>query len=173
MATTTSLEVSRLIRQLRGEAGLTQSALARRVGTTQSVISRLEGADYQGHSLSMLYRIGAVLDRKITVAASAEDPTALSVRERAPSYAAAAEDPGAPDDRLSRHELERLAERLAQRFSEQGVTKLDVEEAIRWARRATHGRSVADLQGAIKVGAGDIVDDVRRARAQRGREPGR
>ena len=34
-----------------------QKKLAKLVGTTQSVIARLEDADYQGHSLNMLGRI--------------------------------------------------------------------------------------------------------------------
>lgn len=47
--------------------GLTQKQLAERVGTTQSVIARLEDADYSGHSLFMLQRIASVLDRKLVV----------------------------------------------------------------------------------------------------------
>ena len=58
MPRVTSLELSPLIRQLREAAGLTQAELAERIGTTQSVISRLESDDYDGHSLSMLSRIG-------------------------------------------------------------------------------------------------------------------
>ena len=47
-------EVARTIYRLRSGAKLTQQALAERVGTTASVISRLEDADYTGHSLAML-----------------------------------------------------------------------------------------------------------------------
>ena len=36
---------------------MTQAELARKVGTTQSVIARLEDAEYTGHSLTMLERI--------------------------------------------------------------------------------------------------------------------
>ena len=50
-------EVACLIYDLRKDAGLTQKELAERVGTTQSVISRLENADYEGHSLTTLCRI--------------------------------------------------------------------------------------------------------------------
>ena len=171
MATTTSFEASKLIRRLREEAGLTQSELADRVGTTQSVISRLESDDYEGHSLSMLYRVGAALNRKIAVTAVGDDATALSVRESSPSYGAASVS-STPDEPLSPDEFDRFAERLAQRFEEQGVTKADIREAIRWARGDVGRRSVADLRGAIRVGPGDVVDDVRRARAQRGRETG-
>jgi len=47
----------------RTEAGLTQKQLAERVGTTQSVIARLEDSDYDGHSLKMLRRIASALGR--------------------------------------------------------------------------------------------------------------
>jgi len=44
-------EVARSIAELRTKAGLTQRELAKLVGTTASVICRLEDADYKGHSL--------------------------------------------------------------------------------------------------------------------------
>jgi ribosome-binding protein aMBF1 (putative translation factor) len=55
-------EVGQVVYDARTQAGLTQAQLARRIGTTQSVISRLEDADYGGHSLSMLRRIARALD---------------------------------------------------------------------------------------------------------------
>jgi DNA-binding XRE family transcriptional regulator len=61
-------EIARLIYDMRTEAGLTQKQLADLVGTTQSVISRLEDSDYDGHSLSMLNRIAASLQKKLTIA---------------------------------------------------------------------------------------------------------
>ena len=66
-------EVARLIYTMRTEAGLTQGQLAKLVGTTQSVISRLEGSDYDGHSLSMLNRIAEALQKKLTVTMAAKD----------------------------------------------------------------------------------------------------
>ncbi len=42
---------------MREDAGLTQTELAKKVGTTQSVIARLEDAEYSGHSLTMFERI--------------------------------------------------------------------------------------------------------------------
>ena len=62
-----SAEVAREIHSLRENAGLTQAQLAKLVGTTPSVISRLEDADYQGHSLSMLRRIAAALNRRVEI----------------------------------------------------------------------------------------------------------
>ncbi len=57
--------VARKIYELRRRAGLTQGKLAKLVGTTTSVVSRLEDADYQGHSLAMLRRIAAALNKRV------------------------------------------------------------------------------------------------------------
>ncbi len=59
--------VARHLYHLRTEAGLTQQQLADRVGTTASVICRLEDADYDGHSLSMLRRIADALDKRVEI----------------------------------------------------------------------------------------------------------
>ena len=58
-------EVAQLIYDLRTQAGMTQKALADRIGTTQSVISRLEDADYEGHSLDILNRIADAFNRRL------------------------------------------------------------------------------------------------------------
>lgn len=60
-------EVAQRIYELREQAGLSQTELAKRVGTTQSVISRLEDADYEGHSLAMLNRIAAAVERRVDI----------------------------------------------------------------------------------------------------------
>jgi transcriptional regulator with XRE-family HTH domain len=55
-----------LLDDARTGAGLTQRELAERIGTKQSVVGRMEDADYEGHSLSMLKRIAdAVGDRRV------------------------------------------------------------------------------------------------------------
>ena len=54
------VDLALLVREMREDAGLTQTELARKVGTTQSVIARLEDAEYTGHSLTMLERIAVV-----------------------------------------------------------------------------------------------------------------
>ncbi len=59
--------VARKIYDLRIKAGLTQKQLAKMVGTTDSVISRLEDADYEGHSMAMLTRIAAALDKRVEI----------------------------------------------------------------------------------------------------------
>jgi len=58
---------SRAIFDARTAAGITQAELARRIGTKQSVIARLEDADYEGHSIGMLKRIGKALDLQLDV----------------------------------------------------------------------------------------------------------
>jgi ribosome-binding protein aMBF1 (putative translation factor) len=60
-------EIASQIYSLRRKAGLSQAVLARRIGTRQSAISRLEDADYEGHSLAMLNRIAAALERRIEI----------------------------------------------------------------------------------------------------------
>lgn len=60
-------EVARLVYDLRTEAGLTQKEQAARVGTTPSVISRLEDVDYNGHSLSMLRRVAAAVGQRVQI----------------------------------------------------------------------------------------------------------
>ncbi len=62
-----NVTVAQMIYDARKEAGLTQSELAKLVGTTQSVISQLEDADYEGHSLTMLNRIAAALQKQVEV----------------------------------------------------------------------------------------------------------
>ncbi|MGB7414177.1 MAG: helix-turn-helix transcriptional regulator [Thermosynechococcaceae cyanobacterium] len=61
-------EVAQLIYAARTQANLTQQQLAERVGTQQPVIARLEDADYEGHSLSMLQRIAQALNRRVEIA---------------------------------------------------------------------------------------------------------
>lgn len=62
-----NLRIAKQIFELRTAAGLSQLQLARKIETTQSVISRLEDADYDGHSLAMLQRIAMVLNNRIEV----------------------------------------------------------------------------------------------------------
>ena len=59
--------VAQLIYDARSKAGITQDALAKLVGTKQPVIARLEDADYEGHSLTMLQRIAAALNQRIEI----------------------------------------------------------------------------------------------------------
>ncbi|GAB1539034.1 hypothetical protein NUACC21_16990 [Scytonema sp. NUACC21] len=60
-------EVAQLIYEARTLAGLTQKQLAELVGTKQPVIARLEDADYEGHSLSMLQKIARALNHRVVI----------------------------------------------------------------------------------------------------------
>lgn len=60
-----NFQVAQMIYDARHAAGMTQQELAAAIGTTQSVISQLESADYEGHSLSMLRRIADALHLKL------------------------------------------------------------------------------------------------------------
>ena len=59
--------VAQIIYNARKDANFTQQQLADLIGTTQSVIARLEDADYEGHSLSMLARIAAALNQRLEI----------------------------------------------------------------------------------------------------------
>ena len=60
-------DIARQIYELRTKAGLTQKELGKLVGTTASVICRLEDADYEGHSMATLHRIAAALKRRLEI----------------------------------------------------------------------------------------------------------
>ena len=63
-----NVKVAQLIYNARIEAGLTQEELAELVGTKQQPnIARLEDADYEGHSLSMLQKIADALGQQIDI----------------------------------------------------------------------------------------------------------
>ena len=58
--TVQQIDLALLVREMREDSDLTQTELAKKIGTTQSVIARLEDAEYTGHSLPILERIAAV-----------------------------------------------------------------------------------------------------------------
>jgi ribosome-binding protein aMBF1 (putative translation factor) len=62
-----NFRVAQLIYDARAAAGMTQQQLADLVGSKQSVIARLEDADYEGHSLTMLSRIADALQQRLEV----------------------------------------------------------------------------------------------------------
>jgi len=61
------IDIARQLYDARQIAGLIQQELAELVGTKQQVISQLEDADYEGHSLSMLRRIAAALHNRVEI----------------------------------------------------------------------------------------------------------
>jgi len=63
-----NVEAAQLVYDLRKKAGLSQRALAKKVGTAASVICRMEQADYEG-SVPMLRRIAGGLNRRLELRA--------------------------------------------------------------------------------------------------------
>ena len=62
-----NLQVAQMIYDSRTKAGLSQRQLADLIGSKQPVIARLEDADYEGHSLTMLQRIAGALEQRLEV----------------------------------------------------------------------------------------------------------
>jgi ribosome-binding protein aMBF1 (putative translation factor) len=67
------LTIAEKIYELRTKAGLTQKQLADMIGTTQSVISRLEDADYDRYNLATLAKIAIALHQRVQVQFVPED----------------------------------------------------------------------------------------------------
>lgn len=71
------LALGQLIFDLRTDAGLSQRALAERMGTTQSVISRLEEGGGARNRIDTLARVATALDRHLVVSFPDKVPTEL------------------------------------------------------------------------------------------------
>jgi DNA-binding XRE family transcriptional regulator len=59
------VRVGLAIIKMRKEAGLTQHQLADSMGVTQSMVSQLENADYDGSALDMLWRVCKALHKEL------------------------------------------------------------------------------------------------------------
>jgi transcriptional regulator with XRE-family HTH domain len=82
-------DVAMQLSALRKESGLSQKELARRVGTSQQQISRLESPGYEGHSLSMIRRVAVVLGASVSVQIQRErQPGKHAVAEPRAKYGA-------------------------------------------------------------------------------------
>jgi ribosome-binding protein aMBF1 (putative translation factor) len=75
-------QVAQALYDARMAAGLTQQQLAERVGTSQPAIARLEDADYEGHSLSMLRRVAQALGMKLVVKLAPQSSRAARSQQR-------------------------------------------------------------------------------------------
>ncbi len=53
--------------KIRRRAGLSQKELADRIGTSQSVIARMENPEYSGYSIRMLRRIASALGTRLQI----------------------------------------------------------------------------------------------------------
>lgn len=58
-------EIARVLAELRQHRGLSQEEVAKRLGTSQQAISRLEHPDYHGHTLRMLVRYAEALGARL------------------------------------------------------------------------------------------------------------
>jgi len=65
-ATRLALDVGEQIRDAREEAGLSQRDLAKKMGTSQAAIARLEAGGV-GATLTTLHRVAVALGRRVTV----------------------------------------------------------------------------------------------------------
>jgi transcriptional regulator with XRE-family HTH domain len=72
-------DVAIKLASLRKASGLSQKELAKRVGTSQQQISRLESPSYEGHSLSMLRRVADVLGASIHIEIQRKKPQELPI----------------------------------------------------------------------------------------------
>lgn len=77
-------DIAQALYDLRMEAGLTQQQLAERVGASHSNISRLEDADYTGHSMAMLRRIVQALGKRVVIGFVRNGPDGDGPAEAAP-----------------------------------------------------------------------------------------
>ena len=75
---TVNAMVASAIYDARKSAGLTQGALAELIDSKQPVISQLENADYEGHSLSMLKKIADALNQRLEIRFDAMPPISTS-----------------------------------------------------------------------------------------------
>lgn len=60
-------EIATKVHALRNELGFTQIELAKKVDSQQSVISRIESVEYEGHSIDLLRRIAVACRRKLSI----------------------------------------------------------------------------------------------------------
>ena len=82
-----NFEVAQMIYDARTKAGLTQGELAALIGSKQPVIARLEDADYEGHSLSILQRIAAALEQRLELHFVPQRRRAVKSRQVLPAAA--------------------------------------------------------------------------------------
>lgn len=62
-----SLQIAYQIAKLRRRSGLSQKDFAKRVGTTQQVISRLESGAYTGYTLKTLERVAKAANTEVVI----------------------------------------------------------------------------------------------------------
>ncbi len=78
-----NLCIGEQITRARHRANLTQTALAKRINTTKSAISRYESARYSGYSLTLLKKIARACDTDLKVVFAEKDTSDRSQGTRA------------------------------------------------------------------------------------------
>jgi len=73
------IDLAMLVREMRDAAGLSQAELAERAATTQSVIARLEDAEYTAHSLKTIEKIASACGVTLTLHAARKPNLELEV----------------------------------------------------------------------------------------------
>ncbi len=126
--------VGRQIHELRTARGLTQKQLADLIGTKQPVIARLEDADYQGHSLAMLYRIAAALGCLVAVRFVAGSSALRRKSQQATEPSPEQRTPASLDE-LEHRRLERTLRRqggnLTRAAKELGISRATLRNKLR------------------------------------------
>ena len=75
------LSIATQIYSLRQQNGLTQKELADRMGTTQSVVSRLENTDYESERIETLQKLAAVLQCHLEVRFVPEEKLSSTIQD--------------------------------------------------------------------------------------------
>ena len=78
--TRAELALGRQIRALREANGLSQAQLAKALGTQAPAISRIEDADYDGHSLRILRKIADYFGQNLVVSFEPKHPTPTAAK---------------------------------------------------------------------------------------------
>ena len=63
----TRLQLANQIARLRGERKLSQAQLARRIGTKQSAVARMEQSAYRGYTVTTLAKIAAAVGMNLDI----------------------------------------------------------------------------------------------------------
>lgn len=61
------IQIAHSILTLRRAAGMTQGELARKIGTSQQAIARIESLDYKGHTLSTLSKLADAFKKRVSI----------------------------------------------------------------------------------------------------------
>ena len=61
------MQVGQAVYDLRNAVGMSQADLARLIGANQATVSKVENADYDGHTIEVLKRVCFALHTKISI----------------------------------------------------------------------------------------------------------